>query len=89
MAARAEVEVVLKMELSDDVGFVGGSCLRGEGCVENVDVGLVVLGVVEGHDLSADLGLECLWMCQFCVLVNSGVRQFVSLHHMRMVEVGV
>ena len=61
MAAGAEVEVVLEVDLRHDVVLVGGGYLGGEGCVEDVDVGLVVFGVVEGHDLSADLRLECLW----------------------------
>jgi hypothetical protein len=35
-------------------------CLRGEGGVEVVDVGLVVLCVVEGHYLGGDDGFEGL-----------------------------
>ena len=33
MATGAEVEVILEVELCDDVGFVGGSCLGSERCV--------------------------------------------------------
>ncbi|RBQ80145.1 hypothetical protein VDGD_21157 [Verticillium dahliae] len=39
-------------------GGGGGGVVLGEGGVEVRDVGLVVLGVVEGHDLGRDGGLE-------------------------------
>jgi len=41
--------------------FLDGSVGKGGlGAVESVDVGLVVFLVVEGHDLLADVRLECI-----------------------------
>jgi hypothetical protein len=60
VASCGEVYGALEAELGDYVAFAGGCGLRGEGEVEVCDVGLVVLGVVEGHDLGTDVGLECL-----------------------------
>ncbi len=62
MAASVEVDVLLEVELGYDIVF--GCCGRegGECCVEVVDIGLVVFGVVEGHDLSADVGFKGLEM---------------------------
>lgn len=60
VAAGIEVQGILEMQLCYDVVLGGRCCLGGESCVQVVDVGLVVLGVVKCHDLSGDAGLECL-----------------------------
>lgn len=58
MAAAVEFEGGLQGELRRDVGGRGGEGLQGG--VEVRDVGLVVLRVVELHDLAGDVGLEGL-----------------------------
>lgn len=58
MAAAVEVDQRLQGDLRRDVrGGLGGGELFREG-VERGDVGLVVLAVVELHDLSGDGGFE-------------------------------
>lgn len=55
-----ELDSLLKLNLGKNVvGFLSSSELL-EGGVKTVDVGLVVLGVVEGHDLLRDVGLQLL-----------------------------
>lgn len=56
VASGSEVDGDLKMELTNDVILACGCGLGCQRCVEGVDVCLVVLCMVEGHDLSADLG---------------------------------
>lgn len=52
MAAGVEGQCILEVQRCDDVVRGCGGGERGESCVEVVDVGLVVLGMVECHDLS-------------------------------------
>lgn len=63
MATRVEFDGLLDADLGWDVGGVDGGGLRCEESVEVGDVGLVVLGVVEGHDLGRDVGFQCLESC--------------------------
>ncbi len=60
MAAGIEVDCGLEVELCDDVVFGGHSCKSSDRNVEVVDVGLMVLRVVNFHDLTADVGFKCL-----------------------------
>lgn len=61
VAPSTEVEVVLKVNLGDDVALVGGCGLRGKCCVQNIDICLMVLCMVQRHDLSTDVWFECLY----------------------------
>ena len=76
VAAGVEFDGRLEGELGADVVGGEGGGVGGEGVVEVGDVGLVVFGVVEGHDLAGDawfkslrdLELEVLcffWLCTF------------------------
>lgn len=60
MASSVEVDGLLQSNLSDHV--IGGDSLLQllGGSIEVVHVGLVVLGVMDLHDLGGDLGLEGL-----------------------------
>lgn len=62
VAACVEADRDLQVELNDDVVGGGRGGLRFQGCVEVGDVGLMVLGVVQGHDLFRNVwsqGLQC------------------------------
>lgn len=56
MPAGVEFDGLLNADLGWDVGGVDGVGLRLEEGVEVGDVGLVVLAVVQGHDLGGDVG---------------------------------
>lgn len=56
MPAGVEFDGLLDADLGWDVGGVDGVGLRLEEGVEVGDVGLVVLAVVQGHDLGGDVG---------------------------------
>lgn len=60
VAAAVEADGGLESDLGGDVGGGDGRGVRLEGGVEAGNVGLVVLGVVELHDLLGDTGLESL-----------------------------
>lgn len=86
MPAGGEVDGALEVQLGYDVVFVGGRGLGCEGVVQVVDVRLVVLGVVEGHDLSADRRLQGLGR-EF-VSVLDEMSWYSDLHHMRTAIAG-
>ena len=60
MAAGVERDGGLQSQLRADVVRGDGGGGGAKGVVEVGDVGLVVFGVVEGHDLLGNLGFECL-----------------------------
>jgi len=60
VAAGMEIDGGLEVQLCYYVVFNGCCCLGLEDSVQVGDVGLVVLGVVEGHDLCADVWFERL-----------------------------
>lgn len=60
MAAAVELELLLDADELGDVVAVESGGLGGEGGVEVVHVGLMVLFVVEFHDLFGDDGFEGL-----------------------------
>lgn len=67
--AGGEVDGALQVDLAHDVALIGGRGLRCECVVQVVDVRLVVLGVVQRHDLSADRGLQCLPDHKYCTVL--------------------
>lgn len=60
VAAAVEPNGRLEGNLLGDVVVRGGVCVRLEGDVQVVDIGLMVLAVVQLHDLGRDAGLESL-----------------------------
>ena len=58
--AGVEIDGYLEVEFCHDVVFACCYSLGEEGGVEVVDVGLVVLSVMEVHDLSANVRFESL-----------------------------
>lgn len=67
VATCGEVDGDLEMELTDNVVLACSGGLRRKCCIKGVNVCLVMLRVVEGHDLSTDLGFECLFKDQHLV----------------------
>lgn len=65
MAAAVELEFLLDADELGDVVAVESGGLRGEGRVEVVHIGLVVLFVVEFHDLFRDDGFEGLLLMRW------------------------
>jgi hypothetical protein len=57
-----EIDCVLEMELGDYIAFVGCSSLGSERCVEIIDVGLMMFGMMESHNLGADDRFQALDM---------------------------
>lgn len=68
VAAAVEVDGWLQCDLLVDVVGLGRCGQVGQGLVEVRDVGLMVLGVVELHDLLGDAGLERLRRRRFSFL---------------------
>lgn len=60
MATSVEVDRVLEVQLPHDITLGSGSGLRCERSVEIIDIGLVMLGMMEGHNLSTDCWLKGL-----------------------------
>jgi hypothetical protein len=60
MTPGVETDGRLQMYLLDNAICSGGSCLRTQGTVEVGHIGLVVLGMVDSHDLFGNVGFECL-----------------------------
>lgn len=72
MPAGVELDELLKVHLLGDFAGAEGRGLGLQGGVQAVDVGLVVLGVVEGHDLLGDVRLEGLDRLDLVVVVDRG-----------------
>jgi hypothetical protein len=73
VSAGVEVDGCLQVKLCDDIVFTGCGGLGEWRDVRVVDVGLVVVGavgVVEGHDLGHDVGLEGLVNAEISVFLK-------------------
>ena len=68
------LDIALRVQLAE--GFLGG--------IQTIDIGLVVLGVVEGHDLGRDGWLERLESENFATKPQSTKRYCHDSHRKRM-----
>ena len=68
MPTGVELDTLLDADLGCYVGGVHGAGLGFEEVVEVGDVGLVVLAVVEFHDLGGDVGFQRLRVVSFVYL---------------------